>query len=94
MNVDECRNRAERCLAAAQNASAEDVRQSWQQLAEMWVDWSEQLRRYNAYKRTTTAVESDVKPVIAAEPISESIISRNGKISEIADRLRSKLALR
>jgi len=92
MNVDECRNRAERCLAAAQNASAQDVKQSWQQLAQMWLTWSEQLERFRAYRKATTTIENEAE-LVPDEPINESIISRKGKIAEIADKLRLRLAL-
>ena len=96
MNADECRKKADECLAAAQFASDGDAQRTWRQLADMWLLWSEQLDRFRAYRERSTAagnVESSERSMAAAVPIPESITPDNGKAADAADRLRSMLAL-
>src|SRR5271170_6815964 len=45
MNADECRVRAEKCLAAARHASDRDAQRGWRQLSVMWSLWSGRLVR-------------------------------------------------
>jgi len=92
MNVDECRNRAEQCLATAQSASDQDMKRSWQQLAEMWLLWSDNLDRFRVTNEAAAASKKG-KSVVAVQPINKSKISGKRKVAEIADRLCSRLAL-
>jgi len=94
MNVDECKGRAEQCLATAQNASDQDMKRSWQQLAEMWLLWSEKLDRFRVVNEAAAAAKRSVEPGGgSSQPIKKSKTSGKGKIVQITDRLRSRLAL-
>ncbi len=92
MNANDCRIRAKECLAADR-----DAQRAWRQLSDMWLLWSGQLvqlyPRNNERPEAAINVENSKKPVAAAELITELAISRNGKATEMADRLRLRLAL-
>ena len=92
MNADECRARADQCLAAAQYAPDRDVKRTWQQLADMWLLWSEQLEKLRIYSGATASAESGVESRLAAT-ISKPVISGGGEAAKVADLLRSRLAL-
>ena len=96
MNSDDCRNRADECLAAAQYASDRDAQRTWRQLAEMWLLWSEQLRMLSANNTgsaPTNEWEDGTRSAASTGPAREAAIADNGKAATIADRLRSRLSL-
>jgi hypothetical protein len=73
MNADECRKKADDCLAAAQYASDRNAQRTWRHLADMWLRWSEQLDKFRAYRERSTAaanVESSERYRAAALPIA------------------------
>jgi len=78
-------------LAAAQYAPDRDVKRTWQQLADMWLLWSEQLEKLRIYSGATAGAESGAR--LAAKPISKPVISDGGEAVKVADLLRSRLAL-
>ncbi len=92
MNAEDCRIRAEECLATAHSASDRDAQRAWRQLSDMWLLWSGQLvqlyPRNNERPEAAINVENSKKPVAAAELITECAISRKEKAAEIADGLR------
>jgi hypothetical protein len=96
-NADECRRRAEKCLAAAQHASDRDAQRTWHQLSDMWLLWSGQLVQLrpenNGRSEATDDPESGKRPTVVTEPIAERAISRRRKAAEMADLLRLRLAL-
>ena len=83
MTASECRERAEKCLAAAQDASDGEVQRHWRQLADMWVLWSERLERFRVINEKYEAAKST----------TEGAVSPKGEALEVADQLRSWLAL-
>ena len=96
MNANECRKKADECLAAAQYASDRDAQRTWRHLADMWLLWSEQLDRFRAYRERSTAaanIDSSERSMAAALPIADPATPDNGKAAEAGDRLRSTLAL-
>jgi len=96
MNADDCRKRADECLAAAQYASDRDAQRTWCQLADMWLLWSEQLQRYSADQLGAAAdneLQNGARAVTTAESVSAPATVDNRKVAEIADRLRSRLSL-
>lgn len=74
-----------------------NAQRAWRQLSDMWLLWSGQLvqlcPKNNELSEATVNAENSKMPVSAAEPITELAISRNGKATEMADRLRLRLAL-
>jgi hypothetical protein len=96
MNADDCRKRADECLAAAQYASDRDAQRTWRQLADMWLLWSEQLQRFSASK-VGAAADNELQNGARGETVTESAsapaTADNRKVAEIADRLRSRLSL-
>jgi hypothetical protein len=70
MNVDDCRKRAEQCLAAAQYASDRDIQRTWRELSDLWLFWSEQLVQFSAKNKAPSEVavnaENGKMPVAAA----------------------------
>jgi hypothetical protein len=95
MTADDCRNRADECLAAAQYASDRDAQRTWRHLADMWLLWSEHLRM-NATNTVGSASINELQggPRLAAavEP-SKAEVAESGKAATIADQLRSRLSL-
>jgi len=69
------------------------VKRTWQQLADMWLLWSEQLEKLRIYSGATAGAESGVESRLAAKPISKPVISDGGEAVKVADLLRSRLAL-
>ena len=94
MNADDCRNKADQCLAAAQYASDRDAQRTWRELAEMWLLWSEQLRMFstNNNRAAPTNELGDGTRSAATTRSDEPAIADNG-IATMADRLRSRLSL-
>ncbi len=96
MNADDCRNKADECLAAAQYASDRDAQRTWRQLAEMWLLWSEQLRMpsaNNAGSAPTNELQNGMSSVASIGRAREAAIADNTKAATMADRLRSRLSL-
>jgi hypothetical protein len=72
INVEECRKRAEECLAAALSASDGDAQRTWLHLSDLWLLSSKHL------------VQSPSEATINSEnnnskPITERAIHSNGK---------------
>ena len=80
-------------MAAAQYAPDRDVKRTWQQLADMWLLWSEQLEKLRIYSGATAGAESGIESRVAAKPIGKPVISGGGEAAKVADLLRSRLAL-
>jgi hypothetical protein len=96
MNADDCRNKADECLAAAQYASDRDAQRTWRHLAEMWLLWSEQLRTSsanNAGSAPTNGLQDGTRSVASIGPAREAAIADNTKAARMADRLRCRLSL-
>ena len=89
MNAEDCRIRAEECLATAHSASDRDAQRAWRQLSDMWLLWSGQLVqpcfKNNELSEAAVNAENSKRPVAAAEPVTERAISRKGKAAEMAD---------
>ncbi len=96
MNADDCREKADACLAAAQYASDREAQLIWRHLADMWRLWSEQLDKFRLYRERSKAaanIDSSERSMAAALPIADPAIPENGKVAEAGDRLRSMLTL-
>ena len=97
MSAEDCRTRAQHCLAAAQHSSDRDARRAWRRLSDMWFLGSGkvvELSPQNDERSEAPGNAANAKrPVPAAEPVGERPIFRNEKAAETADRLRLRLAL-
>jgi hypothetical protein len=96
MNTDDCRNKADECLAAAQYASDRDAQRTWRHLADMWLLWSEQLRMSsanNAGSAPSNELQDGTRSVASIGPARATAIADNAKAATMADRLRSRLSL-
>lgn len=95
MNSDDCRNRADEWLAAAQYASDRDAQRTWRQLADIWLLWSEHLRVHAATNLGSASINElrdGARPAVAAEP-NKAEGTESGKAATIADQRRSRLSL-
>ena len=95
MNADDCRNKADECLAAAQYASDRDAQRTWRQLADMWLLWSEHLRMYatnNVGSASINELRDGARLAATAEP-GKAEVAESGKAATIADQLRFRLSL-
>jgi hypothetical protein len=95
MTADDCRKKADECLAAAQYASDRDAQRTWRQLADMWLLWSEHLRMYATNKVGSASInelQGGARLAATAEP-SKAEGAESGKAATIADQLRSRLSL-
>jgi hypothetical protein len=83
MTAGECKERADKCLAAAQSASDGEAQRHWHQLADMWLSWAEKLAKFRVINQKLEAPKST----------AERMASKKGEAAEMADQLRSWLAL-
>lgn len=91
-SADDCRKRADECLAAAHYASDPDVKRTWVQLSDLWLLWAEQfgkVRLNNERSEVAGKAENSAHSVVAAE----RAIGRARNAVKMADRLRVRLAL-
>ena len=58
VTASECRERAEKCLAAAQAASDGEAQRHWRQLADMWLSWSKKLDKFRVINQKLEAAKS------------------------------------
>ncbi|MDR3419765.1 MAG: hypothetical protein P4L80_00725 [Xanthobacteraceae bacterium] len=95
-NADDCRKRADECLAAAHFASDLDIKRTWIQLSDLWQLWAkefDEVRLNNEGSEVTGKVENSARSVVAAERTIGCTHASNGKAMKMADRLRVRLAL-
>jgi len=86
MNSDDCRNRADECLAAAQYASDRDAQRTWRQLADSV------YAATNLGSASINELRDGARLAAAAEP-NKAEGTESGKAATIADQLRSRLSL-
>ena len=72
MNAEECRKRAEECLAAALSASGGDAQRTWLQLSDLWLLSSKHLVQLPS---EATIIRENGN----SNTIVERAIRRNGK---------------
>ncbi len=95
-NADDCRKRADECLAAAHYASDPDIKRTWVQLSDLWLVWAEQfgkIRLNNERPEAAAKAENGVRSAVAVERSLGRARPGTGKAVRMADRLRVRLAL-
>lgn len=92
MSADECRKRADACLAEAIRATHLDDQRSWHALAELWLLRHDQLSETPA-TREWQGIATNTKNGAVAAAVSETASSDNDAPAVTGDRLRSLLRL-
>jgi hypothetical protein len=85
MNAIECRERAERCLEAAQSTPNQSAQETWRHLADLWLLWSKQRDRFVLGEKPAAVSAVSGVPSQLAARISKDDFAESGIAAAMPD---------